>query len=142
MKADLTRTIHSEDQLDGMLTWLLDLVKRGLPGGSVLIGIGRPRRKEDQSALFHALCGDVARQKEYMGKKLTKDQWKVLFVSAHAIATGLGAEVICGLEGEFVNIRESTASMSKSRMSSLIEYAIAWCVENEVELSTYERMAA
>lgn len=91
-------------------------------------------RTLDQNAKFHAMCEDVAKQAEWAGKKRTKDQWKVLFVSAHAIATGRGAEVVEGLEGELVNIRESTAAMSKARLSSLIEYVTAWCSENEVKL--------
>jgi hypothetical protein len=41
------------------------------------------------------------------------------------------AEVIPGLEGEFVNIRESTAHMSKPRASSLIEYAVAHMAQHE-----------
>jgi hypothetical protein len=92
-------------------------------------------RTLEQNAKFHALCSDVAKSgAKWMGKIRTADQWKVLFVSGHAIATGLGAEVVPGLEGEFVNIRESTAKMSKSRGSSLIEYVLAWCAENDKEL--------
>jgi hypothetical protein len=94
--------------------------------------IHEPKRSEEQSAKFHAMCGEVSRQLEYMGKKLTQYQWKVLFVSGHAIATGLGAEVVPGLEGEFVNIRESTASMPVSRTSSLIEYVHAYCADKGV----------
>lgn len=90
-------------------------------------------RTLDQNAKFHAICSDVAKSgAKWMGKMRTADQWKVLFVSGHAIATGLGAEVIPGLEGEFVNIRESTAKMSKRRGSSLIEYVLAWCAENDI----------
>jgi hypothetical protein len=96
--------------------------------------VGEPRRSLDQNAKFHAICEDVAKQKLWMGKRLTKDQWKVLFVSGHSIATGSGAEVVPGLENEFVNIRESTAGMSKARLSSLVEYVLAWCAENEVEV--------
>lgn len=107
------------------------------------VKIQPPTRSLEQSAKFHAICGDVARSgAEWMGKKRTADQWKVLFVSGHAMATGIGAEVIPGIEGEFVNIRESTASMSKKRCSSLIEYVLAWCAENGVMVSENERMSA
>jgi hypothetical protein len=91
-------------------------------------------RTLDQNAKFHAMCEDVARRATWAGEKRTRDQWKVLFVSGHAIATGRGAEVVEGLEGEFVNIRESTAAMSKARLSSLIEYVTAWCAGNGVKL--------
>lgn len=91
-------------------------------------------RTADQSAKFHAICGDVARQAKWGGKKLTPEQWKVLFVSGHSVATGQGADVVMGLEGEWANLRESTAQMSKSRMASLIEYCQSWCAMSGVEM--------
>lgn len=100
------------------------------------VRIGESTRSLEQSAKFHAICTDLERSGlEWAGKPRTKQQWKVLLVSGHAIATGRGAEVVEGLEGELVNIRESTADMGKHRASSLIEYAVAYCVGNDVELS-------
>lgn len=66
---------------------------------------------------------------EWAGKRRTAEQWKVLLVSGHAVATKHGAEMVPGIEGEFCNLRESTARMSKSRLSSLIEYAEAFVHE-------------
>lgn len=106
---------------------------RSAPDGFV-VEIREPKRSLDASAKFHAICGDVARQAKFMGKALTPLQWKVLFVSGHAVATGLPAEIVPGLEGEFVNIRESTAQMGAKRMASLLEYVQAWCAENEIQL--------
>lgn len=91
-----------------------------------IVRIGPPTRNLEQSAKFHAICGDSAKTRLYCGKELSLNQWKVLYISGHAIATGLGAQVVPGLEGEFCNIRESSASMSVARMSSLIEYAAAY----------------
>ena len=50
------------------------------------------------------------------------------------MATKEGAEIVPGIEGEFVNIRESTAAMSKGRGASLIEYALAFAANNGVEI--------
>lgn len=91
----------------------------------------KPRtRSLDQNAMLHALFTEAAKNHTLHSRKLTPTQWKVLFISGHAIATGLGADMIPGLEGEFVNIRESSASMSIARMTSLIEYINAWMAEN------------
>lgn len=87
-----------------------------------------------QNSLFHALCGDVAAQSVWMEKERKPLQWKTLFVSGHAIATGLGADMTVGLEGEICNLRESTAKMGIKRMASLIEYSTAWAVGNGVQL--------
>ena len=92
-------------------------------------------RSLDQNAIFHAICEDVAKQADWMGKRLDASQWKVLFVSGHAMATKHGAEIVPGIEGEFVNIRESTARMSKARATSLIEYTMAWCATNGIEVA-------
>jgi hypothetical protein len=84
------------------------------------------------------MCGDVSKQLQYMNRWLTKDQWKVLFISGHAIATGQGADIVPGLEGEFTNIRESSAQMSIKRMASLIEYVSAYGADHEVQWSEPE----
>lgn len=108
----------------------LEAVKTA-PDGFV-VDVREPKRNEEQSELFHAICTDLAKSgTEWAGKRRTKDQWKVLLISGHAVATKRGAEMVPGLEGEFVNMRESSASMGISRMSSLIEYAKAWVATHE-----------
>lgn len=82
-----------------------------------------PTRNLEQNARFHAMCGDIAKSGiKWAGKTRTTAQWKVLLVSAHATATNEGSEIVPGIEGEFVNIRESTAQMSVKRSASLIDY--------------------
>lgn len=95
-----------------------------------------PKRTDEQNKKFHAICGDIAKSKHpWAGKPRTAVQWKVLLVSAHATATREGSEMIPGLEGEFVNIRESTALMSIKRGASLISYAIAYADTNGIKLN-------
>ena len=94
------------------------------------------RRSIDQNSILHAICGDISKSgMEWAGKARSPGDWKALLVSAHAVATGQPGEVIQGLEGELVAIRESTAKMSKERASSLIEFALSWCAENEIPLN-------
>lgn len=109
-------------------------VKQWILAGHRLILEIRPETRSDrQNKLLHALFGDVSKQSEWMGKRRTPAEWKVLFISGHAVITKSGAELLPGLEQEFVNIRESSARMSKSRLSSLIEYILAWGANNGVE---------
>lgn len=96
-----------------------------------LCKIRPPTRSLDQNAKLHALFSDLAAQHTHYGRKLSADQWKVLMISGHAIATGLGVDMVPGLEGEFVNIRESSASMTVARMTSLIEYVVAYMAQHE-----------
>lgn len=109
------------------------------PEGYV-VTFSAPKRNLDQNAKFHAIVGDIAKSGlEWAGKKRDEAQWKVLLVSGHAAATKEGSEMVPGIEGEFVNIRESTALMSKKRSASLIEYALAFCALHGVRLSAASR---
>lgn len=111
----------------------IDAVMRAEPGS--MVSVGEPKRTLDQNAMFHAICSDIARHgMEWAGKKRSANEWKVLLVSAHTKATDSEVEIVPGLEGEFVNIRESTARMGVKRATSLIEYALAWCAEHGIEL--------
>jgi hypothetical protein len=94
------------------------------------VTIKEPTRSLDQNSLLHALLQSLE-GKEWAGKPRTLEEWKVLMVSGHALATGRQVEVVEGLEGEPVNIRESTALMTVARLNSLIEYVQAWISEHE-----------
>ncbi|WJS89356.1 recombination protein NinB [Glaesserella parasuis] len=92
-------------------------------------------RNLEQNAKFHAMCGDIAKQVQFNGEWLPLEAWKVLLISAHAEATKEGSRLVIGLEGELVNIRESTAEMSVKRKASLIEYTTAWGVSHGVHFN-------
>ncbi|WP_105476859.1 recombination protein NinB [Escherichia coli] len=100
-----------------------------------IIDIRKPTRKLSQNAKFHAMLADIARQVQWCGKWLKPEQWKVLLISGHAVATKQEADVLPGLEGEYVNIRESSAQMSVKRMASLIEYTTAWAIGQGVRFT-------
>lgn len=105
------------------------------PNGYV-VEVKEPTRNLDQNAKFHAMCSDIAKSgMQWAGKRRTTAQWKVLLVSAHAKATAEEFEIVPGIEGEFVNLRESTALMSKKRSASLITYTQAFCDLHGIKLS-------
>lgn len=92
-------------------------------------------RSLEQNSKLHALLSDISKQCEFNGQKRDIDTWKIIMVSAHKIATGGKAEMVIGLEGEVINLRESTAQMGVQRLASLIEYTTAWGVENGVKFN-------
>lgn len=109
------------------------------PAGWMVV-FSEPKRNLEQNAKFHAIVGDIAKSgHKWAGKARTADEWKVLLVSGHATATKMGSDIVPGIEGEFVNLRESTALMSKKRGASLIEYALAFCAMNDIRLSPESR---
>lgn len=103
-----------------------------LPEGYV-IKAGPPTRSLEQNAMLHAMFCELAKQAKYMGRALTAYQWKNLLISGHSIAVGLAPEIVPGIEGEFINLRESSAQMTIARMTSLIEYIHAWAAENGIQ---------
>jgi hypothetical protein len=126
--------LHNASQAIGVLNGIYERVKPWLIAGHKLeMRITPLTRSGEQNAKFHAICSDLANSGvPWFGKRRTAAEWKVLLVSGHAIATKEGADIIPGIESEMVNIRESTALMSKARGSSLIEYSLAFCAEHGV----------
>jgi hypothetical protein len=113
------------------------------------VSISEPSRSLDQSAKFHAICRDIARSGfKWAGKPRKAEEWKAILISGHSVATGRPGEVVPGIEGEFVAIRESSARMNVSRAASLITYVLAFCDGNGIPLTEtirggfYEEAAA
>lgn len=110
---------------------------RAAPQGYV-VAIRPPNRSLDQNAKFHAAVADIAKAfPRWAGLDMDEDDWKALLVVSHAKATKAAdaIRVVPDLEGGgMVQLRESTAAMSKDRASSLIEYVTAWAVSNGVKL--------
>jgi hypothetical protein len=114
--------VRSRDLRMRIAAWIVD----ECPEGWAVV-CSPPTRNLEQNARFHAMCGDFVKSGfTWAGKKRTTAQVKVLMVSGHAHATKEEFEMVPGLEGEFVNLRESTALMSVRRSSSLIEYTRAY----------------
>jgi len=108
---------------------------RSAPDGYA-VTISAPSRTQLANAKFHACCGDIAKSGlHWAGKPRTLLQWKNLLVSGHAFATKEEHDIVPGLEGELVNLRESTALMSVRRTASLIEYTLAFMAMNSIESS-------
>ncbi len=101
----------------------------------VVVEIKPLTRTLAQNAKLHAMLGDIAKQCEFQGKKRDIETWKMIMVSAHNIAKGGQAEMAIGLEGEVLNLRESTAEMGVKRLASLIDYVDAWAAGQGVRFS-------
>jgi len=101
-----------------------------------VVTISEPTRSGEQNKKFHAICGDIAKSGHlFAGKPRDLDAWKAILISGHAVATGSEGEIIPGIEGEFVAIRESSAKMGVARAASLITYTLAYCDTNGIELT-------
>ena len=106
------------------------------PEGYV-VTFSEPTRSGLQNDHFHAICGDFAKSgHKFGGKPRTEKEWKLILVSGHTVATtGEQPEFLAGIEGECVNIRESTAKMGVRRSASLIEYSLAYAALNGISIN-------
>jgi hypothetical protein len=119
------------------------LVASSPPG--CVVTISPPGRTLDQNALFHSLCGEIAKAKpQWNGFHMDAEDWKALLIVSHAVATkeDIGMRLVPDLEGHgLVQLRESSARMSKGRASSLIDYVVAWATTQGVDITVPERAA-
>ena len=105
-----------------------------------VVSIGKVKRSLMQNAMFHAICADIEKSGYvFCGKPRSAGQWKVILISGHAIANpdpdDKPAEVIAGIHGEIVSLRESSAQMKVSRMNDLITYSLAFCSDMGIPIS-------
>ena len=87
-----------------------------------------PTRNLEQNARMWAMLGDVSKQVDWYGKKLSSDAWKCVFS-----ASLKKQDVVPGLHGDFVVIGQSTSQMSVRDMSDLIELMFAFGAEHQVQ---------
>ena len=88
-----------------------------------------PRRSIDQNALMWSLLGQISKQVEWYGQKLSSEDWKDIMS-----ASLRRARVVPGIDaGTFVPLGMRTSQMTKEEISELIELIYAFGAERGVE---------
>lgn len=134
MRRELQYEVRSQDQIPGALGWVRDFILRGLPGGPVLVSLGRQRRTLDQNAKLWPMLQDIADQVPWMvdgqPTHLTREEWKDLFTAALK-----GQRMVPGVDGGIVVLGAHTSHMDKRTFSDLIELIYAFGSEHGVTWS-------
>lgn len=99
------------------------------PQGYV-VRVSPPSRTLDQNAKLHAMITVITDTQEWDGEKLTKDQWKQLFVAGWMMATNRKIKNVRAIEGGMTSLYQRTSDLSVSEESELIDYIQAWMAEN------------
>jgi len=88
-----------------------------------------PRRSPDQNALMWSLLGQISKQVDWYGQKLSSEDWKdVLTASLRR------TRVVPGIDaGTFVPLGMRTSQMTKEEISELLELIYAFGAERGVE---------
>lgn len=106
-----------------------ELAIREAPDGYV-VTICPPTRTLDQNAKLWPMLGDVSRQVDWYGQRLTADEWKDVFSAALK-----KQKVVPGLDGGFVVCGQSTSKMGRQTFSDLIELIYSFGAERGVQWS-------
>ncbi len=107
-------------------------------------GINRePVKSRDQEERYHAMIGDIAKQREFLGRRWHKDDWKRILIDAFAKAmrdagTPLhhDGRVVPSLDGlRVVQLGIQSRDFRKSEATAFIDYLFAWGAEHDVRWS-------
>lgn len=105
------------------------------PDGFV-VEVKGPTRSLDANAKLHACLHDISRQLAWHGERMDIEDWKRLLTAAWARAERQPVKLVPALDGQgFDVLYRRTSRMSKSEMSSLIEYILAWGADQGVQWS-------
>ena len=121
-------TFRSWPEAHAWLTRLAQWTKGNTLQGKPVTIIAKPEaRSNDQNALLHAMLTDIARTREWAGKKRDVEVWKRLMVAAWSRARGESTEVLPAIDGHGIDVVfRRTSKMTKAEVSDLIEYIQAW----------------
>ncbi len=98
----------------------------------VLVGSGTnaPRRRNGaQNDRLNAMCGDVAKQVVWHGQRLSRDDWRHMFVASFR----KGQKVVPGIDGGFVVLGASSRQLTEAECSEVIELLFAFGAEHNVQ---------
>ncbi|MGV6491359.1 recombination protein NinB [Stenotrophomonas rhizophila] len=95
-----------------------------------------PARSREQNAMFHAICGELSKQKQWAGRWIDTEGWKRLLVDAWARETDRQqGDVVPSLDGvSIVNLAMQTRRLRVKEMADLITFAQWWATDNDVKL--------
>lgn len=88
-------------------------------------------RTLEQNARLNAMCQDVARQVIWHGQRLSKDDWRHVFVASYR----KGQRAVPGIDGGFVVLGASSRDLSIAECSDVMEIIAAFGAEHKVKWS-------
>jgi len=123
--------IKSDAERSQIATWA-----RNVPVGTT-VEFRTPRRSNDQNALMWSLLGQISKQVDWYGTKLSSEDWKdVLTASLRRTRVVPGIDV-----GTFVPLGMRTSQMTKEEISELLELIYAFGAERSVQFRELEVIA-
>lgn len=133
MKYDL----DSYEQAQALMGNLWPKVKEALKSGKKLVlEIKAQSRSDEQNKKYHAIFSDIARQAEHCGSKWDAEDWKRMLVWQYCKEKQIEAgKVVPSLDMTgIVQLGQQTRKFTKEQASEFVEFLLAWCANNGIEL--------
>jgi len=133
MKYDL----DSQEQATALMNNLWPKVKAALAAGRKLtLEVKDASKSREQEEKYHAIIGDIAKQAQHMGSKWDAESWKRLLVWQFCKDKQIDAgKIVPSLDMTgVVQLGQQTRKFTKEQASEFVEFLLAWCSDNGVEL--------
>lgn len=134
MKYDL----DNPEQATTLMQSLWPKVKTALAAGKRLtLEVKDASKSREQEEKYHAIIGDIAKQAQHMGSKWDAESWKRLLVWQFCKEKQIDAgRIVPSLDMTgVVQLGQQTRKFTKEQASEFVEFLLAWCAENGVELN-------
>jgi hypothetical protein len=105
-------------------------------GRKLTLEVKDASRSDEQNRKYHAIFGDIAKQAEHCGSKWDAEDWKRMLVWQYCKEKQIEAgKVVPSLDMTgIVQLGQQTRKFTKEQASEFVEFLLAWCAENGVEL--------
>lgn len=132
MSDRINLTLFEPVQAHKVLTQTIwPLVKSNLIAGRrMTINVKPETRSLAQNARLWAMLGDVSKQVDWHGRKLSPTAWKHVFTAALT-----KQDVVPGIDGGFVVLGKETSKMTRAEMTELQELMEAFGAQQGVRFS-------
>jgi hypothetical protein len=136
MSKELVYTINNDSELSKMFE-CIDKVKKALPGGPVVVTLGRKAKTRAQEEKYHAMIGDIAAQAKHLGATWGAEDWKRLLLDKFARETGRShGKIIPNLDSDgVVQVGILSRKFGLEDGSEFIEFLHAWAAVHGIEFA-------
>ena len=131
-------TLRNDQQSLSQMRQLWLKIKQALEGGNTLVlQITKESRSQSQSAMYHSIIGQIAKQAQHLGSSWSAEDFKRLLVWQWATDTGRTAsKIVPSLDGSgFVQLGLQTREFTKADASEFTEFCMAWAAQNGVTIN-------
>ena len=138
MKYDL----DSYEQAQALMSNLWPKVREALVYGKKLtLEIKQQNKSREQEEKYHAIIGDIAKQAQHMGSKWDAETWKRLLCDKFVREIGLSSQIMANLDNDgLIQLGFQTRKFTKEQASEFVEFLLAWCANNGIELNDTQKM--